>query len=439
MAEDREIRVDEIKRLQRERRQKARRRNILIGIVSLTISVVTLLLVIGLLLGGKAPPRYAFLEDGRFEDTSSHPAIVRQRGMEITAPATGLFVPTVKPGERLPRGGSIGLMVPENQRQLLEETLAKREALARAMLHDTTTADSRIKAYRTQTRARIDAVLGTLRRDVSAGNMLAINRLTTDLDQMLSPSILDTPPGATNLPEAKDALTVYENSLRALEHVSALVTIPDTGLITFEKMPALLKGERAEESVETPVLDPTFFESRQVMHLELGDVHQVGDTVATLLTPANPELVVFLPGKRRADFPAEDATLVVRKDQGDPFLTIGISAFQSVEGGLIVSGMLPSAMAEWRLVPQFDLEVRWQQTTGLMLPLRSLMDYDPTDQIAMLLKVSSGQIQSVPVFVRGTDGEHALIEGRVGDPLAPKRFDLYVVNPSEELEGKYID
>ena len=50
MAEDREIRVDEIKRLQRERRQKARRRNILIGIVSLTISVVTLLLVIGLLL-----------------------------------------------------------------------------------------------------------------------------------------------------------------------------------------------------------------------------------------------------------------------------------------------------------------------------------------------------------------------------------------------------
>lgn len=428
--------VDEIKEEQRRRRVRARQRNMLIGFFVVVISVLTLLLVINLLVGGHAAARFAFMENGRVEQSERCSAVVLQTGEALLAPSSGIFVPFVVEGGRVPKGEMIGVMLPEAGRDLLDQALALRAELVRYQLSDDIAASDRMaEAYRLETRSALDAMYQEVRQRISIGDTYAINDYASLISQTVKPSVLDEPRGLETIPEARDDLDAYQLLLNAIVTMSTPIVTEHSGLVIYRLADEnLLAGT----STGLALLTPDHFASGQAEELSLLEVKQAGDAVATLLTSTSATMAVYLENHTVKDVDTKTVYGVALPDE-TKFTTVRFDTVHTFGDGVLVTFLLPTPQSVWRETPHLDVNVRFSTTDGLVVPLRSLLDYDEADGIAILQKVSSGQIQRVPVFVLGSDGRRAVIEGRRGDKLAPVQFDLYVTNPSPDLEGTFID
>lgn len=431
-----EAKIDEIKEGQRQRRMRARRRNLLIGFISLIICILTLILVTGLLLGGKAPTRFAFIDEGAVSASAQYPAVVLQAGLRLYAPADGIFVPLVQSGDRVPKDEVIALMVPESGREQLEEALRLRAVLVRHQLSDEVAAYDRLAdAFRAATREEVAKQFGNLRLNVSQGNTLDLPQVAENLAALVKPAVLDMPRGLANTSEAADDLAQYNAALTSLQTISSTLQSSSSGLVIYQDGPdELLTGTDAE----TDLLPASLFDQHDTVRLPVLETKRAGDMVATLLTSTSADVAVFIPEPVPAAI-SEDKAFGVRIGSDQDYHSIRFDEITAVDGGVIARFLLPTLRADWRLEQQFPLDIRLSVTRGLEVPLRCLLDYDESDGIAILMKVSGGQIKRVPVFVTEEDGRMAVIDGRRADPLAPARYDLYVVNPHADLEGTYID
>ena len=106
---------------------------------------------------------------------------------------------------------------------------------------------------------------------------------------------------------------------------------------------------------------------------------------------------------------------------------------------------------KWFIVFQTDRKVEWlsdrrtfeaeltvARTTGMKVPIGSLMNVNPETKEGQLLIVQGGYTRISRVLVKDQDREYAIIEPVPDQPYKPVVSTVMVINPTAIEEGEFI-
>ena len=416
-------------------------RFIIVALVLVFVLALAIWAIISLFTKSKEKTRYAFFNTGSIDETLTTDFLLLRDEQLILAENSGIFLPLAHEGERLGKGETYALILPESAAGLVDSyQKIKTEILERSLIlsQADVNPNSRLSLSQELIQQAVSDLRTAVFSDDITGLALARKKLDTALRErsvLLKPESI-TDADLNNLLSQETAL--YQQLLETAPAEGILstanpcwvsfTTFAATPLISEEDLSGLTL-QQAQDLVQN--IDLYEKTNKQSAHV------QQGQPIARCVNSMDYKLVALLPDYTLKT-ESEDFAISLDEHQ---LLLDGISIVQkaaATDTALVLQTRTAFGdLLDLQVIRQADLLV--QRYSGIKVPLQSLYDYSETDHIARLLKISDGITKEVIVFVQAEDGTHAIIEGRAGDSEAPAENDLYVLNPWTGSPGSLLE
>ncbi len=416
-------------------------RFVIVGLLLILVLALAIWAILSLFTRNKEKTRYAFFNTGSINETLTTDFLLLRDEKPVLAENSGIFLPLVREGERLSKGETYALILPESAAALVDsyrkiqiEIIERSLSLSQAEL----TASSRLSL----SQELVQEAVSDLRAAVFSDDISALALARKKLDSALAERSVLLKPESSNDAELNNLLSQEAALFRQLTEAAPAAGILRTSnpcwisFTTFRATPQIEEEELAGLTLQQTQELVNNIDLYEKTNKQSALVQQ-GEPVARCINSMEYNLVALIPDyaltRESEDFGIsweerqlllDDITLVQKEVGTDTALVLRTKA---AFGDLL----------DEQIIRQADLLV--QSYSGIKVPLQSLYDYSETDHIARLLKISDGITKEVIVFVQAEDGSHAIIEGRTGDSQAPAENDLYVLNPWTSEPGSLLE
>ncbi|HPX92863.1 MAG TPA: hypothetical protein PK646_01455 [Bacillota bacterium] len=425
-----------------------RRRAVHLALALLVIATVSYAVwsILFVLTGRSEAVRLSFIRRGSIDLTASCPLIFLDNGTAVLSPAGGLLVPLLADGQRAAKGETLALIVAPDKEEvagLFKNSMEKYRA--RLFVAGGFADPARFQSPRSPADSRLRNAIRAL---ADLGGKPDLRPLGSSLERIrheFNGAGLE----AALFAGEDEELSQYALECEALlEHLKAdprtlILRAPEAGEVHFSM-------------TELPPLDPIWEEMRLEMEaVPLRWVHtrnkqndrrfmQVsqGEIIAGIRRFSGLKAAFYL------DHETAEALSIKkgqRVDLSDPSggLDLGGCMVERVEktgpGQLYLLSCDGPACSSPRHAALAEVLLVVGRTSGLRVPVASLLDYDRETQSAGLRRIKGGMTETIEVKVTAADESHALILSKEGEERPLVEADLYVVNPWSIGDGQLID
>ncbi len=430
--------ASDVERLMRIERRKVRNRAITMSIGVLFIMLITAVMIIAVMNQTKPRPRFMFIQEGTVEHKVSSTGLIIRDESVFTAASGGVLKPMATEGSRVARGQKVAMIIPADQQEKIRE-LAKLEQdivdLQIELMNSGKGAGAR--AIYDETNAALSSVVNLIRSDLIRSDVSSIGGYSTSLDVLIdqrSTKLLPIDFRDSRIEQLKNTRSQLELSL-GLDARTIICQQP--GILSFE-----LDGLEEQISIDSALtITPDQLQNyigSSTSSEETDNIVEQDEPVLRITGSINQVLLFWLDDADAANFEIDSyQNLSIPKD-GIVIPDCRIIRSQSYENG-VLAAFETSRRIEWfsdrRTV---DAEIITASTTGMRVPMVSLIDHNDKNGAAGIMVVNGGLTEHVNVRVIDHDNEYAIIEPIENESYAPEISTILVVNPSSVEEGQII-
>lgn len=431
--------LTDMERYQRIERRKARSRAIGVSIFVMLTMLLTVLMIITVMNRTKPKPRFTFIQAGILSHTVQSKGLIMRDEAVFNAPAAGILKPLVTEGSRAAKDQKIALIIPEDQEEQIEALQKCENDITELQIELMNTGKgSGALAIYDESAASLDSVINLIRGDTNREQLANLSAYATSLSVIMdqrSTKLLKIDFNDARLDELRATRSQLENTL-GLDSGTLICEQP--GILSY-KLDGL-EGVLNEAATATITLDQYRQYVAAVKETSAASTAVTTDQPVLRITGSLFQYLVFF----LAD--ANPAVLPV-----DTFVDLNIPADGTVIRNCRVIRSEATENGAF-LVFKTDREVEWfadrrtltaeltlSSTTGLKVPMVSLIDYDEAAGQAGLLIVSGGKTRLAKVKVVDHDREYAIIEAIEGEPVQPVVSTILVINPDSIAADEFID
>ncbi len=425
-------------RLMRIERRKARTRAAWLSVFVLLIMFLTVVMIITIMQRTRPKPRFQFIQTGEITRTVRTKGLILRDEHVFDAPSAGILKALATEGSRAAKGQKVALIIPsDREEQLLE--LQKLEKDIVDLQNDLMNSGkgTGAKAIFDESRSQLSTIVNLARSDAVLGDLSSLTAYQTSMEVIMeqrNTRLLTIDFKDARLEQLRDAKKSLEAAL-GLE--AGTLVCPSPGIISF-------RMDGLESDLTTELADSMtysdFLGYRDAAAGPLASVYSVekGQAVLRITSSLNQVIALELPGvqpdrfevgkKYKLMVPQDgitiDECLVLRSEQHNENLFVVFQTDRKVEW-----------LSDRRTI---EAELSVSRTTGLKVPLSSILELDPDTLEGKLMIVQGGYTRLTRVVVKDQDREYAIIEPVDGQLHMPAVSTVMVLNPEAIGEGEFI-
>lgn len=420
-----------------ERRQ-ARARVITMTIPVLLIMLLTVFLIISVMKKIKPKPQFIFVQASTLTHTIEGQALLIRDETVYEAPGNGLLKTLATEGSRVSRSQKLALIIPDGQSARLKE-LQKCEQdiieLQAELMNQGKGTGAR--AIYDESSVALTSIVNLIRSDVVRGQLVSLPAYTHSMNVILEQR--SSKLQAINFNDARlDQLFASRASLeKSLGLAANTLTCQAPGIVSF-------KLDQLEDDLKLKTASKLTYEQYQT-YLELAKnavpmqtTVKKDDPVLRITASRTQDLAIFLPGVSQNDFEKEGQRTILVPQDGTSISHCTVVKAVTAQDGLFVI-FSTDRKIEWfadrRVLP---VELVLSETSGLKVPMASLINYDPDLASASIMIVDGGYTTLCSVHIRDHDREYAIIEATTPKVSNVKDSSILVANPESIEPGEFI-
>lgn len=425
-------------RLMAIERRKSRSRAIGLAIFVMFIMLITVLLIIAVMQQARPKPRFLFITGGQIDHAVRSTGLIMRDEIVMQAPAGGLLKPVAVEGSRVAGNQNLAVVIPENQeQQLLELQKTEKDMVELQLELMNSGREAGARAIYAESNASLLPIINLIRQDASHHIFASLNSYEASIEMILAQrtaKLMTIDFSDARLTELQSLRSRLEMSL-GLD--SGTIKSETPGLVSYK-----LDGLEDElnidyASVITPGELKDLLENREDF-VSTGQSVASGQPVLRIVSNIRQRLVFLLANTREFELildqhydlyiPSEGVTIpscrLIRSEQSGEELLVVFQTDRLVE-----------RFSDRRIL---EAEIIKASTSGLKIPVTSLLNYDEARGKAEIMIVSGGFTRISKVRVLDTDRETAIVESWPDESLQIGESTLLVVNPQSIEEGEYI-
>ncbi len=425
-------------RLRQIERRKARSRAFSMTVIVLLIMVVTVFAIVFIMREAAPSPRFAFIQEGRLDQTLEATALIAREENLFHAPADGTLKPLVSEGSRTARGQRVALVIPDGKEaELAEWYKCEKDIvdLQNQLMKQGQGPGAR--AIYEESAESLASVVSLIRKDLADGSLDRLLAYQMSLDMILeqrTAKLMTVDFKDTRLNQLKQTREALQESL-GLQAATLISQQP--GLVSY-------KFDGLEETLNAASLQ-TLSAAQIQQHLDQSQgllpslaAVQRDQPVLRLFANLHQTLALVLDGNQVASFPLDSNHTLTITDSGLPIEACRVVRLEKEGDQTLVvfqTGHRTEWLADRRTV---DLTVTLSRATGLKVPYEALIEPDHERQEAGLMLVVEGFTRLSRVSIKATDRVSAIVEPLASQAYQPTVSTILVVNPKTIEEGEFI-
>lgn len=428
-----------LRRLERIERRKARSRIMTISIAVILIMLLTISLIILVMQRTRPKPQFLFIQKETLTHTIQGQALLIRQEVVFKAPSDGLLKPLATEGSRVGRNQKVALVIPNGQESKLQD-LQKCEQdiieLQSELMNQGKGAGAR--AVYDESTAALSGIVNLIRGDMSRGvlsNLPAYGSSMNVILEQRSSKLLTIDFNDARLDKLRQTRTQLEKSLGLS---AGTLVCEKPGIVSF-KLDGL-ENDLQEKTIAKLTCDQykTFLDKARD-GAQLSEHVTKGQTVLRITASLYQYLAVFLPNVSEADFKPEANQVIAVPGDGTSIRNCTVERVESVNGGLFIIFRTDHKVEWFADRRTLAIELGLSATTGLKVPMASLIRFNEELASAQIMIVRGGKAELCDIRVRDHDREYAIVE-----PISPSVSNLVessilVANPESIEAGEFID
>ena len=383
-------------------------------------------------------PHYAFISTGTIEHTIGTSALIIRDEKIFTTSTEGSLVTMALEGSRVSKDQLVAMVIPEGTESTTESLnhIQMQIAERQRMLLDSGKG-SAAQTYFDEADNNMAPIINMMRHDSISGNMSNLVSYSSSIQVLMDKrdfliqSVDFSDEELNTLHSQKDAL---EKSLSANAD-DFRAEIP--GIVSF-KLDGF-EGQLSSSSVATispEELDQYLASSSGSMMSKI--TVQENSSVFRICQNAEQYFVAVVEGFSITDFPLDSTVNIRVTTEGIVISDCKIIRSIQSTGGVFI--VLQTTSSVERLLDRRTIEIELirKSTSGLRVPVSSLIDADYTTGYAQMMYNASGYARLVTVKVNDHDREYAIIEPAEGFDY-PNDSTIIITNPETISEGEKVE
>ena len=433
--------VDPYKEGKKKRAKKASLRNGIVSFLLILMAATVLLFVIHHLFNYiAAKPELSFISEGSIEHTIGARALIVRQESVVPAGATGDLVTQTAEGSRVASGQSIAMIVPEGSQSRVDDLRNIQSQISEIQqeLIENGQAEGASAIY-TEINGSIEPIVDMMRTDAMNGNISDLSSYSSSITVLLSQresELSELTFDDARLRTLRSDAQAYENRL---EQDSTMVYAETPGIVSFK-----LDGQEEELSFDM-LLTAEPSDIRNKINSSTGlitsDLYiEPGENVARIAKNEQQYIACFLNGSGATVEAFSEGSLHTI-NVGSEGISIGkckVERVQNTDNGILVVFSTTRYVEDLLDLRTVDIEVVINETTGLRVPVGSLVNADYDRKVATIYINNEGFCDSVDVLIEDNDREFAIITP-IGDASIPNMQTVIITNPSSIKPGEKVE
>ena len=383
-------------------------------------------------------PNYAFVTRGVIEHTIGASALIIRDETAYLSSTEGELVTMALEGSRVSKDQDLAMVIPEDAKETAEQlNLLQQQIVDRQRELLAAGKGPGAEAIYDESDTNIVPIINMIRLDAITGTQANLVSYTSSIQVLM-----DTRDNALQSVDFQDeqlnALLAQKESLESSLATNATrfrAEVP--GIVSYKLDGLEAKLSSAAVSVLTPSeLDAYLSGSNGTM---MSDLHVESNTNAfRICQNAEQYFAMVVPGASVNDFPIDASVDIRITNEGILINDLKVvRSLQSLDGVFIV--MQTSSSVE-RLLDRrtVEIEIIRKSTSGLKVPVASLIDPDYTTGYAQMMYNASGYARLMTVKVNDHDREYAIVEPAEGFDI-PNDSTIIITNPQTISEGEKVE
>lgn len=442
-----ENKIEDPYKVRRQRRaRKSGLRNGLVSIALVLMAVTVLLFVIHHLYNYiAAKPELQFISEGSIEHTIGARAMIVRDEITIPSSSAGDLVTLATEGSRVSVGQEIAMVVPENMQATVDNLRNTQSQISDVQqeLIQSGSAEGASAIYN-EIGGSIEPIMDMVRSDAMNGNLSDMSSYTSSLTVLLSQresELSELSFDDERLSELRDYAQGLENQLE--RNASRIVVSGEPngrpGIVSFK-----LDGLEDVLSFDT-MLNSTPEEIRDYINSAEGiitsDMYiESGESIARIASNEKQYIATFLDGEAAtpAAFEVGSRHTINVGSEGISIGKCVVERAEATKNGLFVVFSTTRYVENLLDLRTVDIEVVITETTGLRVPVGSLVNPDFERNIATIYINNKGFADEVTVIIADNDREFAIITPS-GDSSVPNLQTVIISNPSSIKPGEKVE
>lgn len=432
-------RVDDVNR----RRKNSRKRGIRFAVIALgvvAVSVMVLVFVVHHLFDYFAvKPQMAFISNGSVEHTIGAKALIVRDERLIASTVAGDLVTQATEGGRVSVGQRIAMVVPESMQSVvsnLRYTQSQISEVQQELIQQGN--DSGATAIYDNINESLSPIIDMIRLDAMEGNLSDLGSCNSSISVLLNQREKEL----AELSFDDERLRVLRNDEAGynsqLERNASMVTAIYPGVISFK-----LDGLESELNFDM-LLDADVSVIRDYIDSSEGiitsDLYiEANENVARIANNERQYMAVYLD----SDDATADAFYVGSLhtiNVGSEGISIGKCLVERCvvnDDGMLVVFSTTHYVENLLDLRSVDIEIVITESTGLRVPVTSLVNPDYERNIATIYYNNQGFVDEVGVIIVDNDREFAIITP-IGDSSIPNTQNVIITNPESTSPGNKV-
>ncbi|MCQ2531259.1 MAG: hypothetical protein MJ093_00965 [Saccharofermentans sp.] len=385
-------------------------------------------------------PEMAFIENGSVEHTIGARALIVRSETLISTSATGDLVTQTTEGSRVYKGQNVALVVPEDMQSVvanLRNTQSQISEVQQELIAEGSAPGA--DAIYEEINGSLVPIVDMIRLDAMDGNvsdmasyMSSISVLLNQRESELSGLEFDD----ERLRVLRADEIGYENQL---QKSSSTIVTNKPGIISFK-----LDGLETELSFNV-LLEADPGEIKNYINSATGlitsDLYiEPGESVARIASNEEQYIAVFLKEKDASVSAFQVGTLHTLNVRSEG-ISIGkckVERCVSTDDGMLIIFSTTHYVEDLLDLRTADIEIVITETTGLRIPVESLVDPDYSRGVATIYVNNQGFADEVGVIIEDYDREFAIVSP-IGDNHVPNTQTVLITNPESIKPGEKVD
>ncbi|MBO4636118.1 MAG: hypothetical protein J5685_03130 [Clostridiales bacterium] len=385
-------------------------------------------------------PNFSFVTTGTVEHTIGARALIVRDEQVIESGTAGDLVTMATEGSRVSVGQDVAMIVPSDMASVVTSLRGTQSQISEVQqeLIMNGEAEGASSIY-TSNNERILPIIDLIRVDAMNGNVSDLSSYQSSLSVLISQRESEL----SQLSFDDERLRILRSDEAGyqlqLERQSSVVNTPYTGIISY-KLDGLENTVNYDYLINAPASDIANVISDS-QGLITSDLYvDRSEPMARVASSERQYIAVYLDAGEvpPSEFEVgKKHTLNIRSE--------GISIGKCVvEREVVDSNGILIVFSTTRYVEDLldlrtvDIEIVITETTGMRVPISSLVDADFDRRVASIYVNNKGFADSVGVLIVDYDREFAIIEP-IGDDTRPNLTTVYITNPSSIKPGDKVD
>jgi hypothetical protein len=387
-----------------------------------------------------AKPDLQFISEGSIEHTIGARAMIVRDEIIIPSGTTGDLVTQATEGSRVSAGQEIAMVVPEDMQSVVDNLRNTQSQISDVQqeLIQNGSAEGAGAIYN-EINGSIEPIMDMVRSDSMNGNISDMSSYASSLTVLISQresELSELSFDDERLSELREYAQACENQL---ERNSSSIITQNPGIISFklDGLEGVLNFDMMLTADASAIRD-YINTSDGIITSDL--YIESGENIARIASNEKQYIAAFLD----SDAATLDAFAVGSRhtiNVGSEGISIGkciVERAEQTKNGLLVVFSTTRYVENLLDLRTVDIEVVITETTGLRVPIGSLVNPDFDRNIATIYVNNKGFVDEVTVIIADNDREFAIITPS-GDSSVPNLQTVIVSNPSSIKPGEKVE